>query len=88
MKNKTEKESKDSLSFEEALHRLESLVEQLENGDVPLAETLQAFEEGMKLVEQCHLQLDQAESKLKRLIRNKEGLLDTEDLDLEEENPS
>jgi len=81
----TKKNTKtENLPFEEALKQLETIVERLESGNVPLAETLQAFEQGMKLVEHCHAQLNHAESKLKKLVRNKEGSLITEEMELDD----
>lgn len=72
----------ETLAFEDALKTLESIVEKLESGQVPLDETIRSFEEGMKLAEQCHRQLNQAESKLKRLVRSRQGDLETEDMDM------
>lgn len=83
MAKKTVKADSDNLSFEAALKQLEIIVEKLESGDVPLDETIHSFEEGMKLVERCHQQLNLAETKLKRLVRNKSGSLDTEDIDID-----
>jgi len=52
------------LSFEEALARLEALVEELEGGDLPLAEALAKFEEGMTLKALCAQKLQEAEAKV------------------------
>jgi len=52
------------LSFEEALGRLEALVEGLEGGDLPLAEALAKFEEGMTLKALCARKLQEAEAKV------------------------
>lgn len=81
MAKKTAKTEPEPIAFEDALKTLESIVEKLESGQVPLDETIRSFEEGMKLAEQCHRQLNQAESKLKRLVRNRQGELGTEDMD-------
>lgn len=71
--------SKDPTTFETSLKKLESIVEALESGDIALDETLLKFEEGMKLVEFCHTKLDEAEKKLKILIKDKNGHLTIED---------
>ncbi|MCB9366087.1 MAG: exodeoxyribonuclease VII small subunit [Calditrichaeota bacterium] len=54
--------------FEDALARLQSLVESLEAGDVSLESSVQAFEEGQKLVLFCQHKLKAAETSLKQLI--------------------
>ena len=60
-------------SFENSMHKLETIVEQLESGEITLDETLQKFEEGMKLVEVCHAKLNEAEKKLKILVKDQAG---------------
>jgi exodeoxyribonuclease VII small subunit len=54
--------------FEEALDRLQVLVEALEAGEVTLEQSVQAFEEGQKLVAFCQTKLKAAETSLKQLI--------------------
>lgn len=66
---------KASPSFEESLRRLETIVEQLEGGDVPLDEALQLYEEGIALSKACGEKLNQAELTLKRLGKDMEGHL-------------
>jgi len=64
---------KKKLTFEEALNRLDELVQQLENGEIPLEKSIKAFEEGKELVKFCLSLLDQAEAKVKQLEENAEG---------------
>lgn len=59
--------SKTPLSFENALSELEALVKQLEMGDLPLADALDAYEKGVKLSKQCQQLLDKAELKIQKL---------------------
>ena len=67
-------EAKDSkLSFEAALGKLESIVEAMESGDVPLAELLAKFEEGSKLLKVCETRLKDAELKIEQLKKLKDG---------------
>lgn len=68
-------------SFEESIEELEKLVDELEGGEVPLDQTLEKFERGMKLVQFCHGKLNDAEAKLKLLTKDKDGkfLLSDED---------
>ncbi|MDX8411342.1 MAG: exodeoxyribonuclease VII small subunit [Mariprofundaceae bacterium] len=54
----------DQLTFEEALARLSSLVEKLESGDMPLEESVAAFEQGVVLSRRCEALLDKAEQRL------------------------
>ena len=68
-------EKKRKGSFEEALHRLEGIVEQLEKGEVPLDEGLKLYEEGIRLSKECGERLTQAELSLKRLGRDIDGNL-------------
>jgi exodeoxyribonuclease VII small subunit len=56
-------------SFEEALNRLESLVKELEDGEVPLEKALAAFEEGQVLIKFCEKKLQAAEQTLKQLAK-------------------
>lgn len=60
-------------TFEHALRRLEEIVEHLEQGNVPLDESLQLYEEGIALSKSCAEKLTQAELKLKRLSKDVEG---------------
>ena len=61
------------VKFEDALGRLEKIVEQLEQGDTPLDEAIKLFEEGMQLARQCSKQLDDAEKKLHALVKTESG---------------
>lgn len=60
-------------SFEASFERLESLVATLESGDLALEASMQAFEEGMALVNYCQKQLGDAEVKLHELVKNSQG---------------
>ncbi len=61
------------LSFEAALGKLESIVEAMESGDVPLAELLAKFEDGSKLLKVCETRLKDAELKIEQLKKQKDG---------------
>ncbi len=62
-------------SFEESLHRLEEIVNQLERGDVPLEDSLRLYEEGIQLSRLCAEKLTRAETTLKRLHKDLDGKL-------------
>jgi len=65
-------------SFEESLKQLETVVESLEKGDLPLEESLRLFEEGMRLSAACKQELDAAEGKVQKLIKQRDGAFKTE----------
>ena len=61
--------------FEESLKKLESIVEQLEKGDLSLEDSLKLFEEGVALSATCKKELDAAEGKVQMLIKQRDGSL-------------
>jgi exodeoxyribonuclease VII small subunit len=63
----------DNVPFEEALKRLESIVETMESEDLPLETLLARFEEGTKLVKVCQAKLTEAEIKIQKLEKNSAG---------------
>ncbi|NBV65051.1 MAG: exodeoxyribonuclease VII small subunit [Planctomycetes bacterium] len=60
-------EGANALSFEAAMQELESLVQRMEQGDVPLEDGLKAFERGRSLVTRCKGILDGAEKRIQQL---------------------
>ena len=67
----------DELAFEEALAELEALVRRLEQGELPLEESLAAFERGMALVRQLGTRLDDVSQRVEVLLRAADGTLVT-----------
>ena len=63
------------LSFEDALTRLETIVESMESGEVPLADLLAKFEEGNKLLRHCEGRLKEAELKIEQLKKERDGVV-------------
>lgn len=59
--------------FEEALERLEGLVEELESGDLPLEDTIRKFEEGQRLLRACHELLERAELRVREILGRADG---------------
>lgn len=55
-------------SFEQSMAELEQLVNQLEQGELPLDQALSHFERGIQLTRHCQQQLEQAEQKVKVLL--------------------
>lgn len=56
-------------SFEEGLQQLETIVKEMESGELPLERALDLFERGMKLSEACRKQLEEAETRVEILTR-------------------
>lgn len=61
---------KKSEQFETSLASLSTLVEKMETGDLTLEQSLNAFEEGVKLSKTCQSLLEKAEQKIETLIKN------------------
>lgn len=61
------------LSFEQAMLRLEEIVNAMERGEAPLEESLALFAEGAKLLKQCTALLDKAEQQVTKLTRGADG---------------
>ena len=64
-----------SVNFEKALDQLEELVEDMENGDLTLEESLKSFEKGIKLTRDCQAALTQAEQKVQILLEKNGELI-------------
>ena len=65
-------------SFEESLKQLETIVAQLERGDLPLEDSIKLFEEGTRLSAECKKQLEEAEGKVEILIKQRDGAMKRE----------
>lgn len=62
-----------SQSFEASIQRLDAIVQQLEQGKVPLEEALKLFTEGTALVKTCTETLDKAELEVVKLMKGADG---------------
>lgn len=60
------------VSFEASLAELESIVKEMESGELPLERALELFERGVKLSETCRRQLEEAETRVEMLVRRGE----------------
>lgn len=69
-----EKKEKE-LSFEENLEKLETIVKNLESGEIPLDDAIDSFNEAMKLAKTCDEKLKNAEEKVNSIL-NKDGKLE------------
>ena len=65
-------------TFEESLKQLETIVAQLERGDLALEDSVKIFEEGMRLSTECKKQLEEAEGKVEILVKRRNGSMERE----------
>ena len=63
----------ENIGFEEAFKRLEAIVETLEGGESALDEAMKSFEEGVRLAQICTKRLNEAEARLKKLVKGEDG---------------
>jgi exodeoxyribonuclease VII small subunit len=75
----------EEMTYEQAFRELETVVQKLEAGELPLEEALGLFERGQALAGRCSQLLDQAELRLKQLVPDEAGGYAEEDLKVEEE---
>jgi exodeoxyribonuclease VII small subunit len=74
-----------NINLEKSIADLETLVDELESGDLPLEKAMKKFEEGIKLTRQCQKALKEAEQKVEVLVRSAGGEEALEPFDLEDE---
>ena len=67
--------------FEDALNKLEKIVSKLEDGDIPLEESLKLFEEGIRLSRLCNQKLEEAEKRVEILMKGKNGVIKPQPFD-------
>jgi exodeoxyribonuclease VII small subunit len=70
------------VSFEEALKQLETIAEQIEQGQIGLEESIEKYEQGMALVKQCRDILSRAELRIEQLQDGDHGKLEAKPLEL------
>ena len=68
-------EDKNSANFEEQIKKLEHLVAQLETGNLSLEDSIKAYEEGVKIAQNCQMTLKNAEQKVEILTKQGEELV-------------
>ncbi|MFZ2385871.1 MAG: exodeoxyribonuclease VII small subunit [Candidatus Omnitrophota bacterium] len=75
------------LKFEEALKKLENIVEDLEKGDLTLDEALKKYQEGIDLSRSCSARLENAKKKIDVLSKNKKGDMELKPFEKKNEGP-
>lgn len=76
---------KRAFDFEQTLAELERVVSAMEAGNMPLEESLKAFEQGVRLTRECQQALREAEQKVERLLRTDKGIETIPFIDTEED---
>ncbi|HOK95246.1 MAG TPA: exodeoxyribonuclease VII small subunit [Anaerohalosphaeraceae bacterium] len=86
MAKKQEKGDIDKLSFEQAIDALTEIVDKIEDGQIPLAESLQQYEKGMALIKHCRKILLDAEKRIENISKDKSDIQIAADLEEESSN--
>ena len=74
--------TKDEISFEDALAKLETIVEKLEEGDVPIEKAINYYQDGMNLSKLCNDKLKNVQDKMTQIMNEQEEF---EPFDIQEE---
>ncbi len=69
------------MQFEEALKKLEKIVEDLEDGNLPLDKSLEKYEEGIRLSKMCAKKLEVAKKKVEILLKSEDGSVELKPFD-------
>jgi exodeoxyribonuclease VII small subunit len=83
MASKKKETDIDKLSFEEAIKELTDIVGKIEQGQIPLQDSLEQYEKGMALIKQCRTILQKAEERIDKISKEQE----TENIDRQEKDP-
>jgi exodeoxyribonuclease VII small subunit len=83
MADKKKKTDVDKMSFEEAIKELTNIVGKIEQGQIPLQDSLEQYEKGMALIKQCRTILKKAEERIEKITKEQ----DSENIDRQEKNP-
>lgn len=67
------------LNFEKAMERLETIVQELEEGEFSLDNSIKKYEEGIKLVTFCRERLEKARQKIETITKSKNGEFEKHD---------
>ena len=70
-------------SFEEQISELENIINELENGNLNLDDSVVKFEEGMKISKECSKMLENAEKKITILLNGQDGEVEEENFETE-----
>jgi exodeoxyribonuclease VII small subunit len=82
MAERKQKDEVSKLTFEQAIQQLKGIVDRIEQGEIPLQDSLEQYEKGMALIKHCRDILQKAEKRIEKI--SKEEPLESE---MEPENP-
>lgn len=80
------KQTKDKITFENALKRLEDIANRLEDGSLGLEESIVQFETGVKLAKFCHDKLEEAEQKIEILQKGGNDEIKSKNIKIKEDS--
>jgi exodeoxyribonuclease VII small subunit len=83
MAQKKQKTEIEKMSFEEAIKELTNIVSKIEQGQIPLQDSLEQYEKGMALIKQCRTILQKAEERIEKITKEQ----DSENSDRHEKDP-
>ena len=83
MAQKKQKTEIEKMSFEEAIKELTNIVSKIEQGQIPLQDSLEQYEKGMALIKQCRTILKKAEERIEKITKEQ----DSENSDRQEKDP-
>ena len=69
MAEKKTKKDTTKLSFEESIKRLKEIVDKIEQGEIPLQDSLEQYEQGMGLIKHCREILEKAEARIEKISK-------------------
>ncbi len=78
------KKKETEINFEDAMKKLDSIVEKLEKGNIPLEEALKQFDSGVQLVRLLNKKLDDAERRIEMLLKDKNGNVIKKEMEFED----
>ena len=79
MAHKKQKTDAGKLSFEEAIRGLTNIVGKIEQGQIPLKDSLEQYEKGMALIKQCRTILQKAEERIEKITKEEDSQDDSKD---------
>jgi len=85
MADKKQKDNIGKLGFEEAIKELTNIVGKIEQGQIPLQDSLEQYEKGMALIKQCRTILQKAEERIEKISKDKDQ--DSKEDKPNDENP-
>lgn len=75
------------MKFEDALNKLEKIVEDLESGELSLEDSLKKYEDGVRLAQFCSKKLESARRKVEILVKSSSGKLEAKPFEEDQMKP-